>query len=94
MGSVPMNGSASPPLVSAPSLLAIPRSAVAFVLDLEDARRLAHELECSASAAELEQQAADIFAGRVLVVRREAPLALDPASPERAPLLCSLMEAR
>lgn len=73
-------------------LLAIPRSEVAFVVDLDDARRLARELAPSAAASQVEQRAEDILAGRLLVVRRELLPALDAAGSDQAPFLVSLAE--
>ncbi len=83
----------SPPVLT-PALLAVPRSAVALVLDLDDARRLAAELEPAATPAELEARASEILAGQLLVIRREQPVPLDMPSPQQAPRLGSLMETQ
>lgn len=83
-----LSPSASPPS----HLLAIPRSEIAFVVDLDDARRLAQELDPSASGPGLEQCAADILAGRVLVVRCDRLPALDAAGLDSTPRLTSLAE--
>jgi len=85
---------ASPTSAStAPGLLAIPRSAVAFVPDLDDARRLAAELDPSATPTELEHRAHDILCGQLLVIRRDAPLPFDAEALDYVPL-CSSSEAR
>jgi hypothetical protein len=84
----PSSSSSSTPTL----LLAIPRSEVAFVADLDDARRLAQELEPAATGPRLEQRAADILAGRVLVVLRAPTLALDAVGSDAAPPLASLAE--
>jgi hypothetical protein len=73
-------------------LMAISRSEIAFVADLDDARRLAQALDPAADDPGLEAFAADILAGRVLVVRRERMLVLDATGADAAPRLCSLAE--
>lgn len=73
-------------------LLAIPQSEIAFVVDLDEARRLARELDPTAEEASLEQRASDILAGRLLVVRREPLPALDAAEAHSVPQLTSLAE--
>lgn len=76
------------------SLLAVPQSDVAAVHDLEAARRLACELDPTATSTELDARADDILAGRLLVIRRGTLPVLDVASADGAPLLSSLTGER
>lgn len=74
-----------------PALLAVPRSQIAQVFDLEDARGLARELDPLADPSQIDERATDILEGRLMVIRSRRALVLDAPDLDGAPTLTSLM---
>jgi len=73
------------------ALLAVPRSQIAQVFDLEHARALARELDPLADPSQIDERATDILEGRLLVIRSPRTPALDAPDLDGAPTLTSLM---